>query len=464
MYIDDDHKLEFHGGILVSFLPFLSFILVTVFLALNKAAKVPGMWVGAFMGIMITFFLCKNKDKYSNAIINGMANRDAIIPIACWIFAGVFSYFLRSTGLVNGIIWGAYNLGATGTLFTLVSFVSAALFATASGTGFGTILAAMAVLYPAGVLLGSDPYVLAGAIISGGAFGDNLAAVSDTSIAAATSQGVSVGDTVKARLPFSLISGAITVILIILLSSKNSATQNIPYESLAPYMDPKGLYMLIPAILTIYISIKSGDIIFATSTGSLVSMIIGVSVGLISFHDLFHIEAGIPSGLLVTSIGSMLNICLLALLIFICVNILKEGQGDLLLLNKLKKVVTSGKHVEIFTLFLTSIMTCMTLIIVPAILAIGPTFTKPLGEEFKVDICRRANFLAAGSVAIAYSMPWTVNIATAALLSEEANKLFGDSVPSLLVTQLTTHSFYPIVTFFVFLISALVHKNKLQKQ
>ena len=66
------------------------------------------------------------------------------------------------------------------------------MFATASGTGFGTIATGMGVLYPAGIALGCYPPLLAGVIISGAVFGDNLAPVSDTTICSAISQGVDV--------------------------------------------------------------------------------------------------------------------------------------------------------------------------------------------------------------------------------------------------------------------------------
>ena len=141
-----------------------------------------------------------------------MADKIAIIPVACWIFAGVFTAVLRSSHFVDGIIWAAYHVGASGTVFVIITFLASAIFATSSGTGFGTILAGMSVLYPAGVLLGANPAVLAGAILGGGAFGDNLAPVSDTAISSAASQGVDIGGVVKTRFKYAIIAGVITLI------------------------------------------------------------------------------------------------------------------------------------------------------------------------------------------------------------------------------------------------------------
>ncbi len=60
-------------------------------------------------------------------------------------------------------------------LFCVAAFVICASYACAPGTSMGTIIPCMSVIYPAGVIVGANPVVLAGAIVSGGCFGDNLA-------------------------------------------------------------------------------------------------------------------------------------------------------------------------------------------------------------------------------------------------------------------------------------------------
>lgn len=137
-----------------------------------------------------------------------------MVPIVCWIFAGVFSRVLRESGLAESIAGVAGSLGVGVIPFLLLTFIASAVFATASGTGFGTIAACMAVLYPAGLAIGVHPGLLAGAIVSGAAFGDNLAPVSDTTISSATSQGVDVPGVVRSRLKYALAAAALTMLLL----------------------------------------------------------------------------------------------------------------------------------------------------------------------------------------------------------------------------------------------------------
>lgn len=438
---EEKKSLEFYGGGWTSFLPFLIFVVVAIYISVLKAPDVKGMWVGALAGIMITFFLSKDKLHYSDVVIEGMSDKIAIVPVACWIFAGVFASVLRSSGLVEGVIWGAYNIGASGTIFVVITFLASALFATAAGTGFGTIVAGMSVLYPAGVLLGANPVVLAGAIVGGGAFGDNLAPVSDTTICSAASQGADVGGVVKSRLRYTMVAAAITVVLIIIFGGGGSVS-NVPYETLSQYMNPKGLIMLIPALITIYIAIKKGDIIYATTIGTIISILVAIPFGLNSFDKLFFVKDGAVGGVLVNGVGGMVEICILALLILSCVHIMKAGGGDKKLLELAEKFVKTARGVEISIAGLVSIMSAIMGLNAPPILAIGTSYAKPLGEKYKIHPYRRANLLDATACTLVYSLPWTPALLLTQSLAKDANEAFGDIVPALTPVQMTPWIMY----------------------
>lgn len=128
----------------MSFLPFVIFIgLIIVTTFMWHSISDGALWVPAFAAILIPFFFAKDKKYYSDVVINGMASREALIPVVCWIFAGVFSRILRLSGLANGLAGLAANIGVGPTMFAVITFLASALFATASGTSFGTIAAGM---------------------------------------------------------------------------------------------------------------------------------------------------------------------------------------------------------------------------------------------------------------------------------------------------------------------------------
>ena len=415
----DKKKLEFYGGEWVSFLPFVVFLALIVVTTLMWGSISDGaLWLPAFLALIIAFFFVKDKRHYAEVIIEGMASKEAITPVVCWLFAGVFSRILRSSGLAAAIAGLAAGIGVGPALFTVITFVAACLFATASGTGFGTIAAAMAVLYPAGVALGCHPGLLAGIIISGAIFGDNLAPVSDTTICSATSQGVDVPGVVRSRLKYAAVSAGVTIVIAVILSLV-LGSNGIAMDTNLSY-DPMAFFMLIAVVITIVVAIKTGDIIIATTLGTVSGGVIGVLTGQ---FDFLQIDAADPAkgaliavhgegldrtvdGILQTGLSSMLQVCILALLLFGSIAIMRAGGGDVRLLNALGSVAKTAKGAEVVTSFMVIILSTIMGLNAPAILAVGPSFAKPLSEKHGISPYRTANLLDAQSNTLVYAMPW----------------------------------------------------------
>ncbi|WP_313232830.1 Na+/H+ antiporter NhaC family protein [Tissierella praeacuta] len=441
-------KLEFYGGEWVSFLPFVVFLVMIIITTFHFGSISDGaLWVPAFIALVTAFFFAKDKAQYSNALISGMASKEAIIPIVCWIFAGVFSRILRTSGLATGIAGVAASMGIEGTFFIIISFLASAVFATASGTGFGTIAAGMGVLYPAGIALGAHPALLAGAIISGGAFGDNLAPVSDTTICSATSQGIDVPGVVKSRLKYAIAAGIIVIIGIIIIGSGYkgdiSTVESISYNS-------KTLFMLIPVAITIWIAVKSGDIIIATTIGSVLAGGTAVLFGLIDFIQIDPASNVVKEalirvsgvgldrtvdGVIYTGINSMMQVVVLALLLFGSIEIMRAGHGDVKLLNVLGKVAKSPRSAEFVISIMIIILSSLMGLNAPAILAVGASFAKPIGEKHGISPYRVANLLDAQSNTFVYSLPWTPAIIYTIVFAK-------DSAVPLTAIQVTPYVLY----------------------
>lgn len=454
-------KLEFYGGEWMSFIPFIVFIVLIVLTTFVAGSISNGaLWIPAFMALVVAFFFAKDKKVFSDTIISGMASKEAIIPVVCWIFAGVFSRILRESGLAAGIAGMSASMGISGTFFILVSFLSSAVFATASGTGFGTIAAGMGVLYPAGIALGAHPALLAGAIVSGGAFGDNLAPVSDTTICSATSQGVDVPGVVKSRLKYAVPSAVITMIVILIygLTHKGAVTalDSITYNGAT-------LLMLIPVAITIWIAIKTGDIIIATTIGIVLAGGTAVAAGLMDFiqidpsaevvkNALFRVSgAGLDrtvDGVIYTGINSMIQVVLLAILLFGSIAIMRAGEGDKKLLNSLGKIAKTAKGAEFSIMGMTITLSSLMGLNAPAILAVGASFAKPLSRKHGISPYRTANLLDATSCTFVYALPWTPAIIYAIGFTR-------DSAHPLTALELTPFVFYSFVLLAVMIASVI---------
>ena len=84
--MEENKKLRFYGGVWVSFLPIIVFILITLCFTLQGAPDMKGLWLGAFAGVFVTFFLAKDKSAYCQSILDGFGDKGATIPFACFIF------------------------------------------------------------------------------------------------------------------------------------------------------------------------------------------------------------------------------------------------------------------------------------------------------------------------------------------------------------------------------------------
>ena len=455
-----EKKLEFYGGEWMSFIPFVVFLALIITTTFHFGSISDGaLWVPAFMAIIVGFFFAKNKSDFANAVIDGMASRDAIIPIVCWLFAGVFSRILRTSGLASGIAGVAAGMGVSSTMFVIVTFIASAVFATASGTGFGTIAAGMGVLYPAGVALGANPALMAGVIMSGGAFGDNLAPVSDTTICSATSQGVDVPGVVKSRLKYALVAGAITIVCILIFGS-SKATGTTPD---AYVYNANTLIMLIPVIITIIIAVKTGDIIIATTIGSVLAAATAVAFGLFDVVQIDVADAVKPAlltvsgeglsrtvgGVIYAGLNSMIQVCLLALLLFGSISIMKRGQGDIKLLNALGKVASTRMGAEFTISGMVISLSALMGLNAPAILAVGSSFAKPLGEKHGISPYRVANLLDAQSNTLVYALPWTPAMVYTLGFA-------ADSTAPLVATQVMPYVFYSYAMLGVMFVSIIL--------
>lgn len=421
----ENKKLEFYGGEWMSFLPLGLFLVGIIYTTFFVGSISDGaLWLPAFLAICISLFFAKDKKAYTNAVINGIASPDAIIPVICWFFAGVFSRILRSSGLADAIAGTSANLGVGETMFLIITFLACALFATASGTGFGTIAAGMGVMYPAGLALGCNGPLLCGIIISGAAFGDNLAPVSDTTICSATSQGVDVPGVVRSRFKYSATAAIITIIALLIIGPMTKGSVE-PYASELEY-NPLAFLMLIAVVLTVIIAMKTGDIIIATVIGGITGSIIGVACGLFKFvsvntdgnvenalftisnkGDVLNCTFG---GIIQTGLSSMLQVCVLCMLLFGSISCLRAGGGDKKLLEVMSRSVKTSVGAELIISAMVIVLSSIMGLNAPAILTVGASFARPMSETYGFTGYRAANLLDGQSNTLCYCVPWGAGV------------------------------------------------------
>ena len=179
--------------------------------------------------------------------------------------------------------------------------------------------------------------------------------------------------------------------------------------------------MFAPVLLTIIAAAKSGNIIIATTLGSVAGAAVAVAAGLMDFIQIDAAEALRPAlitvsgtgldrtvgGVIQTGLSSMLQVCVLALLLFGSTSIMRAGGGDRRLLAAITGAVKGPVGAEFVISGMVILLSALMGLNAPAILAVGASFAKPIARTYGISPYRTANLLDAQSNTLVYCLPWT---------------------------------------------------------
>lgn len=454
--VASEQKLLMWGGPLTALVPAAVLVGVLLWLSLEERAAISSFWVGGWAAVVVGLLLTKTPREFAGTIVRGLSNHTGAVIILAYLFAGVFGELLAKGGLVNGLLWFGVETGTQGAAYAVLAFVLSCIFAAGTGSSVGAVLALIPVLFPTGVALGADPTMLAVGIIAGGAFGDNIAPISDTTIASAFTSGAEMGDVVKSRLPLALISAAVAMVVLAFVGGGGSTSTN----SIDVDANPVGLLMMIPFFVVIVLAMKRVNIVISLIWGSLSAVAIGLATGLLKPGAIFAIpaERGDSSGIIEDGITNITGAIVLVLFILAVAQVMTESGLMLKLLRRLEKSAARGvRSAELMIAGITLLFTVPLGANAPAILLVGPTIGRPLGEDKNLHPARIANLMDCAANTVFYMLPWhnAVIIWYATMVATAAQ--YSLPLPSIASAFLNPYAWTLIV---VLLISILTGWNR----
>jgi Na+/H+ antiporter NhaC len=458
--MDVTKRIEFRGGWGVAFVPVAIFLFFCIlYFIVFKAFEMYTLAMGAFVALLVGAVFVKkgSYDRFWDFVYEGVKEA---VPIAVLLFViGIFSELIKSANISAGFVWLADLLGVDGGLFTAFTFFAVCIISTATGSSIGTMFTCFPIFYPAGVLLGSDPAVLAGALVSAAIFGDNLAPISDTTIISAGTQEYTkkegladVGGCVSTRLKYSLVAGTISFFLFWILGGGGTAGAGAE-DILAQNMNPATLIMLVPVAVMLAVSIKTRNIYKAITIGITLGTIVGLAFGLLTFDDVISVVDGAPAGFLTGGIKGMMATVTLVISVYGIMGVL-NGAGVLeritngILNSKLGKTARGAEIAMMLGISFT------TLIFGGVTSASMTTFGKvqnEIGKRVGLHPYRRANLLDGFANGIVLVVPFlSVFVFIGALLTKGY-----DFVAPLSLTQVSGGMIYCVMLFLVLLFSVI---------
>ncbi|MCA1010274.1 Na+/H+ antiporter NhaC family protein [Halobacillus halophilus] len=408
----DIRRLEFRGGVFAATIPLVFFIIWAIALSVTELVTEQSLVLGMVIGIAIGLFFCKSQwADYAQSLFSGMAQPVGVIAVIAWFWAGMFAKLLSAGGLVDGLIWFGFQTGLEGGAFVAITFLLSALFATAVGTGYGTVATFGVLMYPAGVILGADPVILLAAILSGAVFGDNLAPVSDTTIVSATTQEADVPGVVRSRFKYSITAAIPALILFIIFGGGGEQGSTEVINQLQTQVAPNGLIMLLPFILVLYLAL-SGHHLLTSLTWGIVTSIGLIAVSGVSLTKVLHIyknDSGdaVVEGALMNGIGGYFNMAILILLILAAAHLLEVAGTMEVIKNFFLGIINNVvRRAELSIFGIVAFLNVFITINTAAEIAAAP-FVRKLGIEMNIHPYRRANFLDTVTSSLGYIFPWS---------------------------------------------------------
>lgn len=442
--MENEKKISFYLGTFGAWLPLLLLISFMLTMAATGNISLITFSIGAFLALTVSFLLTKNKKMFEEAVLGSFKKDTLAVIVMAFLMAGILSQLLRQSGLINGLLWLVNQINLDTGFIPLIAFLTCVIISTACGTTGGTVAAVTPVMLPVAVGLGCDPGLVMGAIISGSIFGDNLAPISDTTIASALTQEAKIKDVVLSRLPYSIIGGTIASILYIIVGFKTKtvikATSSVNEADYALTL----ILLLLPVIMVI-LMIKGWNLISTLLVINLFGIIINLGFGFIGFKDMFSIEGPIGGGL-----SGMMGIILFAILLFTILEVTERTGVFEKLIEKITSYSKTPRRAEVGIAGITISANLAIGGSAPAIVFVGP-FVRKITKKFNIERTRGANIMDGLSTGICGMLPYNPSFLIAMGLALSS----GVVDPSFSFVDVIPYTFHSMALILLFMLSIL---------
>ena len=328
----------------IALLPFLVFVIIFLGsgIILDDFYAFPAS-VAALCGVISAFLLPKagfqEKLKF---FMKGCGEESIITMCIIYLLAGAFSAVSKATGSIDAVVYfGSQYFSAQ--YIPLGVFLMASFLSVSAGTSVGTIVALTPIVMGFAENTQTDINVVAASLLCGAMFGDNLSFISDTTIAATQSLGCQMKDKFRTNIMIAFPAAVIAAVIFIFLGGNSSSAVLESQASGSP-----SIWLIVPYLLVIVLSVLGVNVFLVLIVGVLISGIIGISTGSLSWLDFAN---KIYEGFL-----GMNEIFLLALLTGGLAGIVENMGGITFLLNKAKQMMRGQKSAYFGMGFLVSLI------------------------------------------------------------------------------------------------------------
>lgn len=401
---EEKPEITFYGGKQLGMMPIIIYILISAGLAIfYHVYAMKGLVLASIIGLLLAFFVVKEKSKYWKVIIGGLAQFGNSKLIFTFVLIGIFTKLLTVGNIGSGFVWLSTKLSITGSAFVVFTFIASTIISMGTGAPIAAVFAVVPIFFPPGVMLGAKVSVLIGAILSGVFFGDAMSPSSqvinttiDTQHDAKTKKPADLQVVFKQRSPYLIGVALISAVMFYLFGSNGSEVNAEQLVMVGRNADGKGLIMLIPIVVLLSISFIKKDLFLGLSYAIVVGLILGLLFGNFQAGAIVMInQQHVLSGILLDGIYSMTDIIISSILLFGMIAVaVKSGCLDMLcdwILSK-KAIQTQVGAEMVLLLSIGFINILLSGCVLPAILLFGGVADK-IGQSADISPNKRSYLL-----------------------------------------------------------------------
>lgn len=404
---------ETYGGIVGAAMPMVAMLGGILVLAAMGMRSTKNFWSAGYLAVLVGFLVYKDKKEFQKALIDGIRDNIFAFMIACFLLAGVMSKILTASHLVDGLLYLMSKINMSPAFMPIVCFAICVVLSSATGSAAGAMNTAAPVMIPLAVGMGCNVNLICGALLAGSCFGDNLAPISDTTIASSLSQEVDVMKVVKSRLKYAVIAGGVASVGYIVFGFMSSGS-GVADKLAADATYASSLIFLIIPILVIILMLRG--------TGLFTSLLVSEMVGIVMLFAFGYIDfAGLVAadGLIANAFNGMIGSIIFILFIFVMVSLISHAGVLDAILKFMQSKAKSDLSAEVAAGAMVSIVGIAISSGTSAITFCGPII-RSLLRPFKIDRARAANLLDGLGCGVGYLVPTNpgcLNLAAIAVAS-----------------------------------------------
>ena len=354
--------------------------------------------IAVLIGIVAAFFIFHRNgiNENVNGFIRGCGNPSILMMCLIALFSGAFSVVTKSIGATDTFVEITKNYLSLQYLYAGV-FVIASFLSFASGTSVGAVVSLAPIAAGFVSLPNVNVELIAGSLLGGAMFGDNLSFISDTTIAATQSQGCEMKDKFRMNGKIALPASVLTVLTLIIIGVSIHPSGHSLSQGDAPIQ----WVNLLPYITVIVLAIAGLNVYVTFLIGTLISGLLGFWYG--SFDLLGYCKT------VFDGFASMNDIFLVFLFTGGLAYLIEREGGISFLTQKIGKFINTKGRAFFGIGFLVALIDAAVANNTVAIVISAPV-AKKISEEYKISPIQAASILDISSCIVQGIIPYGAQV------------------------------------------------------